>query len=431
MNKVKYIIGVLISICFLVSCTQKDIITLDENPKNKEEGNVRLYFSTPAILDATVSRADKEEREDYLVKDLYIYVFDATSKELLTKNKEGKTGPAHLEGDELTDGTSGEQLNETSIFGKYNSCWARFTVAKEAFNKDVYIYLIANTMEYKGILEPDKNLESIIRKDELDLLQYTYRYEGNAIRPNRTYILMSGNADQTQGYDDTSVHAVKFHITEAGTIVRADYKTEALITLQRAEAKIKFTFKSGKNGTFTPQTYRIHNYPLKSHIICRYYLQEQFAIDDKMTGKDASLTEKDFIPQTTEIKIDDPNSFTFYMAENLKFPGGANGGNIIGGKDGLESKNNIEGYKLREATNEDKSWKNAPTLATCVEVTGTYKSNNGGKESRVTYFIHPGFSENKTNTYYVNDYLVRRNYEYTYKITVNGIKNIGTKVIQE
>lgn len=428
MNKVKYIIGVLISVCFMISCTQEDILNTNEEYNDNQTGYVILNFNTPSILNATVSRAINEDREDYLVNDLYIYVFHAETGELLTMNRETKNQPAYLEGEALTNGTSGEQSNGTHpILGRYSSCWVRFKVNSNAFDKDVYIYLIANTNEYKDILNTGKNFESIKTKEELDELTGTY--PSSSFNPNRKHILMSGNADQTQNYDGENVSAVKFHITETGNIVRADWGTEALITLQRAEARINFTFKNGTKGTFIPETYQIHNYPLKSYILYRYYLQEQFAGYTKMVGKDASQKQEHFTT-TKSIDIENSNAFTFYMPENLKIPGGENGGQMVK-NNATESTGSLAGYKLRESKT-DGSWENAPTLATYVEVTGTYTENSTGKATPVTYFIHLGFSSNSIgSTYYVNDYIVRRNYEYTYNITVNGIQNIGTKVVHE
>lgn len=437
MNKVKYIIGVVISACLMASCTQEDVLSTGEEYNDNQARYITLNFNTPSILNATVSRAANEEREDYLVNDLYIYVFDADNGELLTMNGEKKNCPAYLEGEALTNGTAGEQLNEENIYlGKYSSCWVRFKVDSKAFNKDVYIYLIANTKGYENILELDPSLYpssgQITQKDQLDQLVYIYKKGSD--HSNRKYILMSGNADASQGWNSKSVNAVRFHITETGNIVRAD-DLEALITLQRAEAKINFTFNSGTKGTFIPEKYQIHNLPLKSNMLCQYYLQSNFTNHTDMIGRDASQESKDFI-STNEITINNPAAFTFYMAENLKVPNEANGGKIIDKI--LAETTNSKGYSLREATDADGNWKNAPTLATYVEITGTYteKATVNGKEenveTQVTYFIHLGFSSKSgKKSYYVNDYIVRRNYAYTYNITVNGIDNIGTKVVQE
>lgn len=441
----KYIIGVLISVCFMASCTQEDILNTNEEYNDNQTGYVTLNFNTPSILNATVSRATNEDREDFLVNDLYIYVFHAETGELLTMNGETKNQPAYLEGKALTNGTSGEQSNGTHpVQGRYSSCWVRFKVDSNAFNQDVYIYLIANTKGYTNILSTQKPFESIKNKTELDELICTYQ----SFNPNREYILMSSNADYTQGnndsrdYDAANVNAVKFHITETGNIVRIDpetgnivranSETESLITLQRTEARIKFTFKSGNNGTFKPETYRIHNFPLKSNMICKYVLESNFDHCAKVAIKtNASQDPINDFTTTEAIDIDDSNAFTFYMPENLRIPGGENGGQMVNGNV-IESTESLAGYKLREKRNADESWENAPTVATYVEVTGTYTENGKEKGTKVTYFIHPGFSSNSIGrTYYVNDYIVRRNYEYTYNITVNGIQNIGTKVVEE
>lgn len=431
MDRFKYIIWILVSAWFIISCTEED--TLNYKEKDTEQTDmIKLHFSTPATTNATIARSS-EISDDYLVKDLYIYVFDEKTGELITINETGDIAPAHFEGDKLLDGIVGSQELIANTDGKlYNSSWIRFKIAERGFGTDVYIYMIANASLYTdNILSGEnKDLSSIKQKSELDELIHIYNQE---IQPNRTNFLMSGNTDTTQGIIDETgnVYPVKFHITENGTIVRADYKTEAYITLERAEAKILFNFKKGAEakGTFTPETYRIHNYPLKSYSICRYYLQAGFGA--KIKGKDASRNVTDFLPVTNDISIEDSSSFTFYMPENLKYPG-EEGGKMIGAEQ--SRKKNDVGYIEREKRENDGNWVNAPDLATYVEVTGTYTGEASGvsdKEvtAKVTYFIHLGFSLYMDNLYYVNDYFVQRNYEYIYNITVNGIDDIITEVI--
>lgn len=431
MDRFKYIIWILVSAWFIISCTEEDALNYEE--KDTEQTDmVKLQFSTPATTNVTIARSSKIS-DDYLVKDLYIYVFDEKTGELITINETGNIAPAHFEGDKLLDGIVGSQDVITGPDGKlYNSSWIRFKIAERGFGTDVYIYLIANASLYTdNILSGEnKDLRSITQKSELDELIHIYNQE---IQPNRTNFLMSGNTDTTQGVIDNTgnVYPVKFHITENGTIIRADYKTEAYITLERAEAKIRFNFKKGEKaeGTFTPETYRIHNYPLKSYSICRYYLQAGFGA--KIKGKDASRNVNDFLKVTNDISIENPSSFTFYMPENLKYPG-EEGGKMIGKE--KDTKTNAEGYIQRETRDNDGNWINAPDLATYVEVTGTYTGEASGvsdKEvtAKVTYFIHLGFSWYMRDEYYVNDYFVQRNYEYIYNITVNGIDDIITEVI--
>lgn len=430
MDRFKYIIWILVSAWFIMSCTEED--TLNYKEKDSEQTDmVKLHFSTPATTNMTIARSS-EISDDYLVKDLYIYVFDEETEELITIDETGGIAPAHFEGSKLLDGIVGAQELIANSEGKfYNSSWIRFKIAKRGFGTNVYIYMIANASLYTdNILSGEnKDLRSIKQKNELDELIHIYNQN---IQPNRTNFLMSGNADPGQGIDNSgNVYPVKFHITENGTIVRADYKTEAYIALERAEAKVRFNFKKGEKakGTFTPETYRIHNYPLKSYSICRYYLQVGFGA--KIKGKDASRNVNDFLSVTNDISIEDPSSFTFYMPENLKYPG-EEGGTMIGKEQ--SSKKNDVGYIEREKRDNDGKWINAPDLATYVEVTGTYTgkaSEVSDKEvtAKVTYFIHLGFSLDKDNEYYVNDYFVQRNYEYIYNITVGGIGDIITDVI--
>lgn len=439
MNRLKHIIWVLFSVGFMLSCTDEDTITPEQNIDPKMSGTVQLNFTTPAAMDFTIARSS-DISPDFLIQDLYIYVFSADGGNIVTLDENNQKRPIHYFQEELTNGITGAQeFKPNDKGGLYNANWIRFKIDESAFGSEVYIYLIANTSLYKEILSTSgTDLDLITQKDDLDKLVNIY--QTNNIQLNRTNFMMSGHTDATQSRNkDGNVSAAILYITKDGTITRrvkdesgaVTSTSEASITLERSEAKIEFNFKSGTKGKFTPETFRIHNYPLKSYMMCQYYLQMSFSgiNGEKIANKDASQLPEDFF-NTETISING-DSFAFYMPETLKYPGkGNNGGTLLK----AYSQSSKDGYKLREKHDKEGNWENAPTLATYVEIKGTYTGEatyNGIKKdvtAEVTYFIHLGFSLDSSSKYYVNDYYIRRNYKYIYNITVNGVTDIITEV---
>lgn len=440
MNRLQYTIWVLISVWFMMSCTDEDTIIPDHSTHSEVSRTIKLNFSAPAAMDFTIARSS-DISSDYLIRDLYVYVFDAESGNIVTFNQDKQPAPVHYFEKQLTNGITGAQeFKPNGIGGLYNANWIRFEIDEKAFDSEVYIYMIANPSLYTNILSiGGKDLASITNKQELDELVNIYHTN---IQLDRTNFMMSGHTDATQSTDkEGNASASKLYITKDGTIVKqikdetgtVTDTSDASITLERSEAKIEFHFKSGNNGTFTPKTFCIHNHPQRSNMICKYYLQTSFGATgglngEKIVNKDASHTKDDFF-DTDDINIEG-SSFSFYMPENLKYPGEKyNGGTLLGKES--NSKSPGEGFKLRGLRDKEGNWKNAPTLATYVEIKGTYTGVATGKKqvtAEVTYFIHLGFSLNQNATYYVNDYYVKRNYQYIYTITVNGVNDIITEV---
>lgn len=437
MNRLQHISWIVISVWFMVCCTDEDAILSDYSTNPEVSRTVKLNFSAPATLDFNIARSSGIP-SDYLIQDLFIYVFDAKTGKVVTLNKDNKAAPVHYDYEQLTNGTTGAQEFKTnSMGGSYNANWIRFEINNTAFDSEVYIYMIANSSLYAEILSSGgKDLGSITDKKDLDELINIYN--STNIQLDRSNFMMSGHTDATQSAnEDFDATAPKFYITKDGMIIRqiknddgiVTATLDASITLERSEAKVEFNFKSGKNGTFTPKTFRIHNYPLKSNMICKYYLQTSFGYSGtKIANKDASHSEKEFF-NTNEINIEG-SSFSFYMPENLKYPGKENNGGTLLEDQASISKAPSEGFTLRGKRNKEGNWVNAPTFATYVEIKGKYTGTANKKDATadVTYFIHLGFSSAANGKYYVNDYYIRRNYKYIYTITVNGVDDIITEV---
>lgn len=424
MDRFKYIIGILLSVCLITSCSEEEILNYNNKASSNEPfRTLTINYNTPAASDITVSRAASEIPQDFYVTDLYIYVFDYASSSLLSVDADNNPAPSYLSGEALDNGISGKQEMKGVEDNKYNSSWARIKVKSEAFGKSVRIYMIANASSYSDILTHDE-LMNITEEKELKDMICTYKDASSA--PNRTNILMSGNGSLTG--DPEAI--IPLYIDESGRILMGSAAGEnALILLERAEARVNFNFKSGSNCTFTPTGYKIYNYPKLSYMFWKYILQIGGSTDyEKIRGKDASQKKEHFFEGPIEIET--TGNFTFYMPENLKYPGFKDHGGIAKKQQYLPSS---DGYKFRETRKGD-GWKNAPKLATYVEVNGVFKGYSEKLKKDVTanvkYTVHLGFSKRAAGSpdNDVNDYFTKRNYEYTYNITVNGVDNIALEV---
>lgn len=425
MDRFKYIIGILLSVCLISSCSEEEILNYNnEASSNEPFRTLTINYNTPAASDITVSRAASEIPQDFYVTDLYIYVFDYASSSLLSVDADNNPAPSYLSGEALDNGISGEQEMKGEENKKYNSSWARIKVKSEAFGKLVRIYMIANASSYSDILTHDE-LMKIKTEEELKEMKYTYTNAASA--PNRTNILMSGNGSVSGDPDAI----IPLYIDQSGRILTGSAAgSDALILLERAEARVNFNFKSGPNCTFTPTGYKIYNYPKLSYMFWKYILQIGGSNDyEKIRGKDASQKKEDFFEGPIEIET--TGNFTFYMPENLKYPGFEDHGGIKTD----QYQTSLDGYKFRETRKGD-GWKNAPKLATYVEVNGVFKGYSKELKKDVTanvkYTVHLGFSKQAAGSPKndVNDYFTKRNYEYTYNITVNGVDSIALEVIK-
>lgn len=423
MDRLKYIVWILLSVCLISSCSEEEILNHEKEVSSNEPfRTLTINYNAPTASDITISRAASEIPQDFYITDLYIYVFDYASSSLLSVDADNKTAPSHLSGEALDNGISGKQELKGDENNKYNSSWARIKVKSEAFGRPVRIYMIANASSYSDILTHDE-LMGITTEEELKDMICTYKNAASA--PNRTNILMSGNGSLNGDPDDP----VPLYIDQSGKIlIGSATGADALILLERAEAKINFNFKSGSNCTFTPTGYKIYNYPKLSYLFWKYILQlGGDKAYEEIKGNDASQKKEDFFEGPIEIET--KGNFTFYMPENLKYPGKDHGG--IANKDQYPP--SLKGYEFRE-TREGDGWKNAPKLATYVEVNGVFKGYSEKLEKNVTanvkYTVHLGFSKQEQGrpNNDVNDYFTKRNHEYTYNITVNGVDQIALEV---
>lgn len=271
-----------------------------------------------------------------------------------------------------------------------------------------YMYAVANYG--KGFFPVDINaLKGLNRSEFLD---YCITKQNNALDILETSVLMSGKycaAGKTYDQCDGSLD-----------IKPGENKLDGIIRLRRSVAKITFEFVNGSHTiagttttarvTFKPESYGLYEYSRSCTLMERDW-------KDNIEYKgDLSVSEENRFHNGSDFPVTG-NKFEFYMPEN------AQTGNVKGDPTGGWT------YFNREERNSDgvanptqeqyNTFKYAPKHGTFVAVKGTISIPEENYSGGVTYYIHLG---NFTKS--ADDFTVRRNYHYTYTITVNGVDKI-------
>ena len=272
-----------------------------------------------------------------------------------------------------------------------------------------YMYAVANYG--KGFFPVDINaLKGLTRTEFLD---YCITKQNNALDILETSVLMSGKycaAGKTYDQCDGSLD-----------IKPGENKLDGIIRLRRSVAKITFEFVNGSHTiagttttarvTFKPESYGLYEYSRSCTLMERDNWKDEFPYkgDTKVSEENRFHNGSDFPIMGSQ--------FAFYMPEN------AQTGNVKGKPTGGWTYFNREERESNGKTNPTQEQYNefryAPKHGTFVAVKGTISIPEENYSGDVTYYIHLG---NFTKS--ADDFTVRRNYHYTYTITVNGVDNI-------
>lgn len=277
-----------------------------------------------------------------------------------------------------------------------------------------YMYAVANYG--KGFFPVDVNaLKGLTRSQ---FLNYCITKQNNALDILETSVLMSGKycaAGKTYDQCDGSLD-----------IKPGENILDGIIRLRRSVAKITFEFVNGSHTiagttttahvTFKPESYGLYEYSRSCTLIERDWK------DDIEYKGDLSVSEENRFHNGSDFPVTG-NKFAFYMPEN------AQTGNVKGDPTGGWT------YFNREERNSDgennptqeqyNTFKYAPKHGTFVAVKGTISIPEENYSGDVTYYIHLGnFSTKGDIVGSNNNFTVRRNYHYTYTITVNGVDKI-------
>ena len=289
----------------------------------------------------------------------------------------------------------------------------KYTVNLDVTDKGIttgnwYLYAIANyNTKFFNI-----DMDEISGLTRTAFLNYEVNKENRELNIVENAVLMTGNYCENGEFGEDGALTLSYNNKEEETCVM-----NGVIHLRRIVAKISFEFKSGENTTttgvtFTPETYSIHEYSRSSTLMERPY-------DGWTTTKGVTYNNGEYAgtgdfhshADGVALAVVD-NKLEFYMPENIQK---------------AKADPTTWTYAERErrvgTTNstEDRKFKYAPEHGTYIVVKGQYKDSKYSGD--VTYTIHLGdFSAENGNAY--ENFSIRRNYHYTYTVTVNGVNNI-------
>lgn len=278
-----------------------------------------------------------------------------------------------------------------------------------------YMYAVANYG--KGFFPVDINaLKGLTRNQFLD---YCITKENNALDILETSVLMSGK--YCPANTDKKSYRTYDECDGSLDIKPGENILDGIIRLRRSVAKITFKFVNGSHPiagttntahvTFKPESYGLYEYSRSCTLIERDNWKDDFPYmgDTKVSEENRFHNGSDFPIMGSQ--------FDFYMPENAQTR------NVKGNPD------NGWTYFNREERNSDgvknptqeqyNTFKYAPKHGTFVAVKGTISIPEENYSGDVTYYIHLGNFKNNPG-----DFTVRRNYHYTYTITVNGVDKI-------
>lgn len=278
----------------------------------------------------------------------------------------------------------------------------------ELTSGDYYLYAIANynTSNFGQLNISELSLLSL---DDLKSYLVENTYESSQMTENS--LLMTG----VFGRGDGSITLQP----ENNNI------TSEQIHLRRIVSKINFSFVNGTGVSFVPKTYSICGFPLNCTLFERYGWTNKNGVLDNVSGtfpgNFAFKLDPEVNTQLLDIDCSGSDSFSFYMYESAQYP-----------KEGIQLNNQrsreIHNLDYYTAEGSNTEFLNAPDNAAYVVISGIY--SGPGMEAgstvsgNVSYTIHLGdFSTSGS----FDNFTVRRNTKYNYRVTVNGVNSIITE----
>ena len=380
------IFTVLFMFC-LISCSDDSLI-----PESEKEGSpipVKIFLSAPEAETQVSSRVSNENN----IQDFYLFVFNSSGTLNFKKYY-----------------TATDLITAPNVQGGITTLDANYVV-ETLKTGDSYIYAVANVnSDYYQGLKDDLDEFEVGTNCMTDFVNLKLENAKQSLeRTADTYMLMSGTCSEN----------------EDGTFTIAEGKDIKTIHLRRIDSKITFKFSNGgKCETFKATRWYIENAPIYSYLI------EQPAGTGTNCTWDASVNLKtdenpgDFFTTYNEVEGDLKevlnNTFTFYMPENRK----------NGDSDAITSYEHRE-LQIKNEDRKNGAFRYAPQTGTYVVVHGIYEGkadhtefgDNQDVTANVTYKIHLGYVRNNPD-----DFFSKRNTQYTYNVTVNGVDDIVLEV---
>lgn len=415
MKKIIYFISMLVLTAFTVlSCTKEDLTDTLNNDENDIAGVLKINYSLSPAVNVSMTRANSAP-----IENLMVFVFNEDGTELMTD------GPIYFESPNNGSTAGLKEVNYPAVDQTVYNGWVRIKL-KNGYNEEskAKVFLIANAgsklPQYKENIK-----EQIIGFTTMkQLTEFACQYQETIDRQESKYLMSSAGIDHG-GYPNNEDPDF------APTIA---VWSKSIIPLSRMDAKINFNI-STEACDFKLQSYEVHNAPKKGYLIWRYYLSEGGSIKENSTlfNKDAAQEADDFFKTKIEYGESNPTQFTFHITDNLKRPRTFFDNKKMDEKEKLKTreKHNLD-------TDETYNFINAPKRATYIILKGVLTKENssiGPIVANVSYIIHLGFRNERNGSSSwdnyngdINDYITRRNYEYTYNIKIKGVDNIITEV---
>lgn len=367
----------------------------ESNNKEVIEGlpvsSIKLKMSAPSDDNIVVTRASSEVETNVQNMALLFYKAGSNDKPIVIYvDKNGMGTPT-----KITTGTSTESTNY------------QYTVNLDVEGKGIttgnwYLYAIANYNTKFCNIEMDE----IANLSRTDFLDYKINKANRELDIVENSVLMTGRYCESGKFGDDGSLTLEYDNKEEESC-----KINGVIHLRRIVAKISFEFKNGSNATtnnvtFTPETYSIYEYSRSSSLMER---NDGWTTNGGVRNEKGYFGTGDFHSHEAGVSLAVVNNkIEFYMPENIQTE---------------KSTPNSWTYAERErrTSADDRTFLYAPDHGTYIVVKGQYKDSKYSGD--VTYTIHLGdFSQANGSAY--NNFSIRRNYHYTYSITVNGVNNI-------
>ena len=425
----------LANLCLLASCVRESV-----EPVGLAEGEVvaTLAFGTTP-MDIVLTRAGHSLETESRVFNMHLFVFD----------EHGNKVASHFFSDEFKQDDETASLPVKWWCGSYKSANKSFSGKMRLAvpsGSGMKLYLYTN-LDSDMVRVSEELLSHSIQKEK-DLIEFQCYLNQNIVSRNILFPMTGVLTGVTIGSNGEMKNS-------AGE--------DAVIKLERIDAKIKFDFRTGnrvddkgqKIKSFQALQWRVFNVPRTAYAI-------NSDNDDSVVPASTTLSEyskhaKDFF-DTEYVNFDTYNdqtgeqSFTFYMLENRQSPKNPDG--IKGYQDRSRQVKDTDGTNMtqhvsyvvdgKQYERDMRLFENANDFSTYVMVTGKVtmdlKDDKAGQvlSADVTYIIHlgdwtakidpdgPGHWEDDYSGF--KDFRVFRNTSYTYTVTVNSVNNIRVEV---
>lgn len=394
------------------ACAEKELI-----PGTVEEGipvEATLTFGAPNSDDVTVStKAELNDYSDITSLYLFIYNTDGTKCEDVIPVAEDQISGGEIVG-------TGRQ---------YSTTIRTTTGTKRIFAVANYVSVeswvdFKTKIETLGTRAKDGDLTMDAVGKEIVYLRDTYINNGTTPEyPTQQMIFTSRTGGDQVTFNNNGNNG----------------SSSGVINLERIAANVIFNIKSGSRDkgriSFIPTSYQIYNLPKGTRLAGGrstednpaeanpgfYYDGSVRTITATSTGGTYSFYF--FIPEN--IQKENPNVKSYNQRDEWKYNSSDGNHTGIPGSDAGTGVGSTNGEKI---------WEYAPENATYVVISGEYAEyeTTGGSEEllysgNTSYVIHLGdFSDKR-----FGDYSVRRNWKYTYNITVNGVDKIIAEAIAD